>query len=69
MSRLKNNNFAETIAQQPGSSAIVRKVKETAGAIGYSGVGYQTEGVKLLALNKGKKGHTTITELIRHITW
>jgi phosphate transport system substrate-binding protein len=47
---LKNGDFKGSIKEQPGSSSVVQGVAADLGAIGYSGIGYKTSGVKALAL-------------------
>jgi phosphate transport system substrate-binding protein len=38
------------VKQQPGSAEVVRKVADDKYAIGYSGLGYKTEGVRTVPL-------------------
>ena len=47
---LKNGDYKSSIKEQPGSSSVVQGVAADLGAIGYSGIGYKTSGVKALAL-------------------
>ena len=47
---LKNGDFRSTVKEQPGSSSVVQGIANDLGAIGYSGIGYKTSGVKALAL-------------------
>lgn len=47
---LKNGDYRATVKEQPGSSSVVQGVANDLGAIGYSGIGYKTSGVKALAL-------------------
>jgi phosphate transport system substrate-binding protein len=49
---LCNSDYKNTVKEQPGSASIVQGVKENKGAIGYSGIGYVTSGVKALKLGK-----------------
>jgi phosphate transport system substrate-binding protein len=49
---LKNGDFRSTVKEQPGSSSVVQGVANDLGAIGYSGIGYKTSGVKALALSE-----------------
>ncbi|MEJ1853223.1 phosphate-binding protein, partial [Escherichia coli] len=42
-------------AEQPGSASVVQSVATQLNAIGYSGIGYKTSGVRALPLSK-KKG-------------
>jgi phosphate transport system substrate-binding protein len=48
---LKNGDYKSSIKEQPGSSSVVQGVAADLGAIGYSGIGYKTSGVKALALS------------------
>lgn len=48
---LKNGDFKSSIKEQPGSSSVVQGVAADLNAIGYSGIGYKTSGVKALALS------------------
>jgi phosphate transport system substrate-binding protein len=47
---LSKGDFKGTVKEQPGSSAVVQGVASDLTAIGYSGIGYLTAGVKPLAL-------------------
>jgi phosphate transport system substrate-binding protein len=51
---LFNGDFKPTVAEQPGSSAVVNSVANDVYGIGYSGIGYKTPNVKALALDNGK---------------
>ena len=48
---LKNGDYKSSVKEQPGSSSVVQGVAADLGAIGYSGIGYKTSGVKALALS------------------
>ena len=48
---LKKGDYKQTVKEQPGSSAVVQGVASDLGAIGYSGVGYKTSGVKFVKLS------------------
>jgi phosphate transport system substrate-binding protein len=48
---LKNGDYKGSIKEQPGSSSVVQGVAADLGAIGYSGIGYRTSGVKPLPLS------------------
>lgn len=52
-SALKKGDFKATVKEQPGSSGVVQGVANDLGAIGYSGIGYLTAGVKALPLADG----------------
>lgn len=47
---LYKGDFKDTVKEQPGSAAVVQGVTEDKFAMGYSGVGYKTSGVKALEL-------------------
>ena len=52
---LGNGDFKDTVKEQPGSASMVQGVTEDRFGIGYSGIGYKTSGVKVVAL-EGKSG-------------
>ncbi len=47
---LQKGDFKDSVKEQPGSAGVVQGVTEDRYAIGYSGIGYRTSGVKALAL-------------------
>jgi phosphate transport system substrate-binding protein len=47
---LSKGDFKDSVKEQPGSAGVVQGVSEDKYAIGYSGVGYLTSGVKALGL-------------------
>jgi phosphate transport system substrate-binding protein len=47
---LCDGDFKDTVKEQPGSASVVQGVAAERFGIGYSGIGYQTSGVKGLAL-------------------
>jgi phosphate transport system substrate-binding protein len=49
---LCEGDFADTVKEQPGSASVVQGISGDPQAIGYSGIGYRTSGVKPLALAK-----------------
>lgn len=49
---LFKGDYKDTVKEQPGSASVVQSVTEDKGAIGYSGIGYMTSGVKAIALSK-----------------
>lgn len=53
---LDKGDFKDSVKEQPGSASVVQGVTEDKFAIGYSGIGYQTSGVKTLALSEKKGG-------------
>jgi phosphate transport system substrate-binding protein len=58
---LYKGDFKDTVKEQPGSAAVVQGVTEDKFAMGYSGVGYKTSGVKALRLAT-KDGDPFITD-------
>ena len=48
---LKNGDYKSSVKEQPGSSSVVQGVASELGAIGYSGIGYKTSGVRALPLS------------------
>lgn len=52
---LCKGDFKRNVAEQPGSASVVQSVATQINAIGYSGIGYKTSGVRALPLAK-KKG-------------
>ena len=63
---LCEGDFRDTVKEQPGSASVVQGVTEDLYAIGYSGIGYKTSGVKTLALAtaEGQEYHTTDAETV-----
>ena len=52
---LNKGDYKDTVKEQPGSSSVVQSVSTDKGAIGYSGIGYATSGVKAVPLSmKGR---------------
>ncbi len=47
---LCKGDYRDTVKEQPGSASVVQGVTEDKFAIGYSGVGYKTSGVRALPL-------------------
>ncbi len=56
---LCKGDFKQTVNEQPGSASVVQSVASSLNAIGYSGIGYVTAGVKALPL-ANKKGEAFI---------
>ena len=61
---LYSGNYKAEVKQQPGSEAVVQGVASDRFGIGYSGIGYKTEGVRTvpLALYPGAKCYETSAE-------
>ncbi|MDD9196184.1 phosphate ABC transporter substrate-binding protein PstS family protein [Aliivibrio sp. S3MY1] len=49
---LCNGDFKVNVNEQPGSASVVQGVSASLNGIGYSGVGYQMSGVKLLPITR-----------------
>jgi phosphate transport system substrate-binding protein len=47
---LQNGDYKGSVKEQAGSSAVVQGVASDISAVGYSGIGYKTSGVKALGL-------------------
>jgi phosphate transport system substrate-binding protein len=47
---LGNGDYKDTVKEQPGSASVVQGVTEDRYGMGYSGIGYKTSGVKVVAL-------------------
>ncbi|MGS0730778.1 substrate-binding domain-containing protein, partial [Shewanella sp. 0m-11] len=46
---LCKGDFKANVNEQPGSASVVQSVSQSLNAIGYSGIGYKTAGVKAVA--------------------
>jgi phosphate transport system substrate-binding protein len=49
---LKNGDFKDSVKEQPGSASVVQGVTVDRFAIGYSGIGYATAGVRAVPLTE-----------------
>ncbi|MBB1363452.1 MULTISPECIES: PstS family phosphate ABC transporter substrate-binding protein [unclassified Shewanella] len=49
---LCKGDFRPNVNEQPGSASVVQSVSQSLNAIGYSGIGYKTAGVKAVAISK-----------------
>ncbi|MBI5816340.1 MAG: phosphate ABC transporter substrate-binding protein [Nitrospinae bacterium] len=49
---LKNGDYKDTVKEQPGSASVVQGVTGDKGAMGYSGIGYSTAGVRAVPLSE-----------------
>lgn len=56
---LCKGDFKSNVNEQPGSASVVQSVTSSANGIGYSGMGYTTSGVKMVALAK-KEGQAFV---------
>ncbi len=57
---LCKGDFKSNVNEQPGSASVVQSVTSSVNGIGYSGMGYSTSGIKMVAL--AKKGSSTFVE-------
>lgn len=62
---LCKGDFKRNVAEQPGSASVVQSVATQLNAIGYSGIGYKTSGVRALPLSK-KKGQPFVEPDPKH---
>jgi phosphate transport system substrate-binding protein len=53
---LKNGDYKDTVKEQPGSASVVQGITEDRYAIGYSGAGYRTSGVRAVPLAEQPAG-------------
>jgi phosphate transport system substrate-binding protein len=53
---LQNGDFKDTVKEQPGSASVVQGITGDRYAIGYSGIGYRTSGVRAVPLAETEKG-------------
>ena len=64
---LKKGDYKDEVKEQPGSASVVQGVTEDKFAIGYSGIGYKTSGVKALPLAE-KEGATCYDGAYENVT-
>jgi phosphate transport system substrate-binding protein len=53
---MRNGDYKDTVKEQPGSASVVQGITEDPYAIGYSGAGYRTSGVKAVPLSEQPNG-------------
>lgn len=53
---LKNGDYKDTVKEQPGSAAVVQGITVDRYAMGYSGIGYTTAGVRAVPLSEQAGG-------------
>ncbi|OOC10543.1 MULTISPECIES: PstS family phosphate ABC transporter substrate-binding protein [Thioalkalivibrio] len=51
---LCDGDFKNAVNEQPGSASVVQGVAESLNGIGYSGIGYNTSGVRAIALGESE---------------
>ena len=49
---LCKGDFRNNVNEQPGSASVVQSISASLNAIGYSGIGYKTSGVRTVPLSK-----------------
>lgn len=54
---LGNGDYKDQVKEQPGSASVVQGVTEDQYAMGYSGIGYKTSGVKTIPLAEKTGGY------------
>ena len=54
---LFKGDFKASVKEQPGSAAVVQSISVDRNAIGYSGIGYKTAGVRAVPLSNAKKNN------------
>lgn len=59
---LCKGDYKDSVKEQPGSASVVQGITEDVTAIGYSGIGYKTSGVKAIQLSK-KEGECAAPNL------
>ncbi|WP_440904331.1 PstS family phosphate ABC transporter substrate-binding protein [Catenovulum sp. SX2] len=58
---LCKGDFKNNVNEQPGSASVVQSVSSSLNAIGYSGIGYRTSGVKAVPLAKSGTNYIDAT--------
>ncbi|WP_025819938.1 PstS family phosphate ABC transporter substrate-binding protein [Shewanella marina] len=58
---LCNGDFKANVNEQPGSASVVQSVSQSLNAIGYSGIGYRTAGVKAVAIANEQQQYIAAT--------
>jgi phosphate transport system substrate-binding protein len=56
---LAKGDYKDSVKEQPGSASVVQGITKDKNGIGYSGIGYKTSGVKVLALSE-KEGQPAV---------
>jgi phosphate transport system substrate-binding protein len=66
---LCKGDYKDSVKEQPGSASVVQGITEDVTAIGYSGIGYKTSGVKVLELGKepGKCAAPTLENVVSKV--
>jgi phosphate transport system substrate-binding protein len=58
---LCKGDYKASVNEQPGSASVVQSVSTSINAIGYSGIGYKTTGVRAVALSKSGTDYVEAT--------
>ncbi|NOU51633.1 phosphate ABC transporter substrate-binding protein PstS family protein [Pseudoalteromonas sp. JBTF-M23] len=62
---LCKGDFRNNVNEQPGSASVVQSISSSVNAIGYSGIGYKTSGVRTVPL--AKKGNNFVDATIENV--
>ena len=63
---LYKGDYKDTVKEQPGSASVVQGVENDRYAIGYSGMGYSTSGVRKVPIAK-KAGESPVAADVEHV--
>ncbi|WP_406668076.1 PstS family phosphate ABC transporter substrate-binding protein [Gallaecimonas sp. GXIMD1310] len=58
---LCNGDFKNKVNEQPGSASVIQSVSASLNAVGYSGIGYRTSGVRALPLSLDGQHYVSAT--------
>ena len=62
---LCKGDFRNNVNEQPGSASVVQSISSSLNAIGYSGIGYKTSGVRTVPL--AKKGDNFVDATLDNV--
>jgi len=62
---LCKGDFRNNVNEQPGSASVVQSISSSVNAIGYSGIGYKTSGVRTVPL--AKKGDNFVDATLENV--
>jgi phosphate transport system substrate-binding protein len=62
---LCKGDFRNNVNEQPGSASVVQSISSSVNAIGYSGIGYKTSGVRTVPL--AKKGNNFVDATLENV--
>ncbi|MBD1581718.1 PstS family phosphate ABC transporter substrate-binding protein [Pseudoalteromonas sp. S16_S37] len=62
---LCKGDFRNNVNEQPGSASVVQSISSSVNAIGYSGIGYKTSGVRTVPI--AKKGDNYVDATIENV--